>query len=114
MNAQVKEIENKTMEKANSYNLMVNSTLVMGVVNITPDSFYDGGKYNSTEGAIERAEILIAEGADIIDLGAASTRPGAEDIGPDEELKRLLPVLDYLLNHHKVPVSIDTFHSSVA
>jgi dihydropteroate synthase len=114
MSAQAKEIENTAMQKAVSYQLMVNSSLVMGVVNITSDSFYDGGMYNSTEGAIKRAEQLIAEGADIIDLGAASTRPGAEDIGPEEELKKSLPVLDYLVNHHKVPVSIDTFHSSVA
>ncbi len=114
MSAQAKEIENKALHKAISYQLMTNSSFLMGVVNITPDSFYDGGMYNSTEGAIKRAEQLIAQGADIIDLGAASTRPGAEDIGPDEELKRLLPVLDYLVNNHKVPVSIDTFHSSVA
>lgn len=87
----------------------------MGVVNITPDSFYDGGRYISVEAAIERSEQLIAEGADIIDLGAASTRPGAEDVSPEEELKRLLPVVEYLVKNHKdIPISIDTFHSSVA
>ncbi|HTB32219.1 MAG TPA: dihydropteroate synthase [Bacteroidia bacterium] len=87
----------------------------MGIVNITPDSFYDGGRYISQGDAIEHAEQIIAEGADIIDLGAASTRPGAEDVGAEEELKRLLPVLDHLVKYHSnVPVSIDTFHSRVA
>lgn len=88
---------------------------VMGIVNITPDSFYDGGKYFSADAAIQHAELLIAEGADIIDLGAASTRPGAEVISPEEELKRVLPVLKQLrINYPDLPVSIDTYHSAVA
>src|ERR1700677_4802221 len=95
--------------------LSLDSPLVMGIINITPDSFYDGGKYISHNSAIERAEQLIAEGADIIDLGAASTRPGAEYVSQEEELKRFLPVLEYLVkNHEKIPVSIDTFHSLVS
>jgi len=95
--------------------LSLESPLVMGVINITPDSFYDGGKYISAQKAIEQAEKLLAEGADMLDLGAASTRPGAEDVSPDEELKRLLPILEYLVKKHSdVPVSIDTFHALVA
>ncbi|HTA83508.1 MAG TPA: dihydropteroate synthase [Bacteroidia bacterium] len=87
----------------------------MGIINITPDSFYDGGKYISTEDAIEQAEKLLLEGADIIDLGAASTRPGAELISPEDELKRLLPVLDAIvIKHPNAIISIDTFHSEVA
>ncbi|HXB14088.1 MAG TPA: dihydropteroate synthase [Bacteroidia bacterium] len=92
-----------------------NSTRVMGVVNITPDSFYDGGKYATTELAIKQAEKLIAEGADILDLGACSTRPNAIDIGAKEEMKRLLPVLDNLVkNHPDVIISVDTYRAEVA
>ena len=112
-----KAIENTTtkLKFKQNISLSLDSPLVMGIVNITPDSFYDGGKYISQQAAIERSEQLINEGADIIDLGAASTRPGAEDVTPEEELKRLLPVLEHLVKHHsKIPISIDTFHSLVA
>lgn len=117
MNSPANEIAKKSakLEFKNGLSLSFESPLVMGIVNITPDSFYDGGKYFSEQDAIKRSEQLISEGADIIDLGAASTRPGAENISPDEELKRLLPVLEYLVKHHNnVPISIDTFHSSMA
>lgn len=111
------EIENtvKALEFKQGMHLSLDSPLVMGIINITPDSFYDGGRYISQQAAIERSEQLITEGTDLIDLGAASTRPGAEDVTPHEELERLVPVLDYLVKHHpKTPVSIDTFHASVA
>lgn len=117
MNTKIKPIENspKRLDLKQGKSLSLDSPLVMGIVNITPDSFYDGGRYISQQAAIERSEQLIAEGADIIDLGAASTRPGAEDVSPGEELKRLLPVLEHLIKHHSnIPVSIDTFHSTVA
>ena len=117
MNTNIKEIENTVsgLDFKQGVHLSFDTPLVMGIINITPDSFYDGGRYISQQAAIERSEQLIAEGADIIDLGAASTRPGAEDVTPDEELKRLLPVLEHLVKHHSnIPVSIDTFHSSVA
>ncbi len=105
----------ETTQVANLYQSMTNSVLVMGIVNITPDSFYDGGKYFSHQEAIAQLEKLIAEGADIIDLGAASSKPGAENIGADAELERLIPVLEYLVNKHKnIPASIDTYHSKVA
>jgi dihydropteroate synthase len=113
----IREIENSVaaLRFVNGVTLSLESPLVMGIINITPDSFYDGGKYISSHAAIERSEQLIAQGADMLDLGAASTRPGAEDVTPEEELKRLLPVLEYLVkNHPNIPVSIDTFHASVA
>jgi len=92
-----------------------NSTRVMGVVNITPDSFYDGGKYATTDDAIKQAEKLITEGADILDLGACSTRPNAIDIGAKEETKRLFPVLDNIVrNHPDVIISVDTYRAEVA
>lgn len=117
MNTTTKQTENTAtgLKFKQAKYLSLDSPLVMGVINITPDSFYDGGRYVSQQAAIERLEQLITEGADIIDLGAASTRPGAEYVSPDEELKRLLPVLEYLVkNHSTIPVSIDTFHASVA
>ena len=99
----------------NGITLSLESPLVMGIINITPDSFYDGGRYMLHDAAIELSEKLIAEGADMLDLGAASTRPGAENVAPEEELKRLLPVLEHIVkNHPGIPVSIDTFHASVA
>ncbi|WP_041391115.1 dihydropteroate synthase [Prochlorococcus marinus] len=87
----------------------------MAIINITPDSFSDGGKYLIEEEALKRALMSIKDGADVIDLGAQSTRPGANIISPDEELKRLLPILKSIRS--KLPnsiISVDTFHSSVA
>jgi len=99
----------------NGQQLSFDSPLIMGVVNITPDSFYDGGKYISTDEAIKQAEKILAEGADILDLGACSTRPNAIDIGDEEELKRLLPVLKHIVkNHPKAIVSVDTYRHNVA
>src|SRR5689334_10018768 len=74
--------------------------LLMGIVNVTPDSFSDGGKYFSPADAVEQAERLIAEGADLIDLGGESTRPGAPGVGAEEEWRRLLPVLIALRKSH--------------
>lgn len=89
--------------------------LVMGILNITPDSFYDGGKNNSIEEALIKAEQVIADGADIIDIGGYSTRPGAADISEQEELNRVIPVIENIIQ--KFPdaiISIDTFRSIVA
>ncbi|KAF8724376.1 hypothetical protein HU200_021408 [Digitaria exilis] len=92
-------------------------TLVMGVLNLTPDSFSDGGKFQHVEAAISQAKLLISEGADIIDIGAQSTRPFAKRLSPHEELERLVPVLDVIT---KIPemegklLSVDTFHAEVA
>ncbi|MBX3616625.1 dihydropteroate synthase [Nitrosomonas sp.] len=79
----------------------------MGVVNITPDSFSDGGLYFSTQQAIAHANYLISEGADILDIGGESTRPGSQQVDVDEELKRIMPVLEALANTD-IPISVDT------
>lgn len=82
--------------------------LVMGVLNVTPDSFSDGGAFISREAALEQARRLVAQGADIIDLGGESTRPGAEPVSVAEELERVLPVLEAITGEFEVPVSVDT------
>jgi len=84
---------------------------VMGVVNVTPDSFSDGGRFRTVEGAIRHARRLAAEGAAIVDVGGESTRPGADPVPADEELRRVVPVLEGLAG---IPVSIDTSKASVA
>jgi dihydropteroate synthase len=89
-------------------------TLVMGVLNVTPDSFSDGGKFFSPQQAIQHALALEKAGADILDIGAESTRPGSAEISVVEELRRLLPVLQALRGKIKIPISIDTRKSSVA
>ena len=86
----------------------------MGIVNITPDSFSDGGKYFDDENALNHALKLIEEGADIIDLGAQSTRPGYNEISPEEEWQRLAPVLKNLRKKTDILISIDTYFPSVA
>lgn len=88
--------------------------LIMGILNLTPDSFFDGGAHNSVEKALKHTEKLIEDGADIIDLGAVSTRPGADNVDSDIELQRMLPVLKLLINEFpKTVFSIDTFRSEV-
>src|ERR687895_2522144 len=89
-------------------------TLVMGVLNVTPDSFSDGGKFSSIERALARAEQMIAEGADIIDIGGESTRPGAAIISVEEEMRRVVPVIERLAKVTTVPLSIDTTKEAVA
>jgi len=89
--------------------------IVMGIINITPDSFYDGGKNRSIRDIIVHAGRLLDEGATIIDIGAASTRPGAKFIAPDEEKKRLLPALEAILrNYPSAIISVDTYNSETA
>ncbi|MBN1140739.1 MAG: dihydropteroate synthase [Deltaproteobacteria bacterium] len=87
---------------------------IMGILNVTPDSFYDGGRFRSIDGAVARARQMAAEGADIIDLGGESTRPGAPAVTAAEELERVLPVLARLREELKIPLSIDTWKSEVA
>ena len=86
---------------------------VMGIVNVTPDSFSDGGKYASVDLAVEHALQLIAEGADILDIGGESTRPGAAPVGLEEELRRVIPVIEALSKVTAVPISIDTYKPEV-
>ena len=85
----------------------------MGIVNVTPDSFSDGGKFSSTDLAVEHGLKLIAEGADILDIGGESTRPGAAVVSLDEELKRVIPVIEALSKTCNVPISIDTYKPEV-
>jgi dihydropteroate synthase len=89
-------------------------TLIMGVLNVTPDSFSDGGEFFSRDKAIAHAQRMIAEGADIIDVGGESTRPGSEFISDDEEMRRVIPVIEQLSSASSVPISIDTTKASVA
>jgi dihydropteroate synthase len=88
--------------------------LVMGILNVTPDSFSDGGRYLDSNAAIERAEEIIEQGADIIDIGGESSRPGAEPVPPEQELERVLPVIAAIRRHSDIPISIDTVKSIVA
>src|ERR1700719_1922759 len=94
--------------------LLGERTLLMGVVNVTPDSFSDGGKYADPDRAFARAVELEEEGADIIDVGAESTRPGSVRVSEAEELRRLVPVLKRLRNKLTVPICVDTYKSRVA
>ena len=89
-------------------------TLVMGVLNVTPDSFSDGGEFLSPDRAVAHAEQMIDEGADIIDVGGESTRPGSEFVSEQQEIDRVIPVIEQLLSNISIPVSIDTTKSSVA
>jgi dihydropteroate synthase len=89
-------------------------TLIMGVLNVTPDSFSDGGKYDDPDRAFARAVELEEQGADIIDIGAESTRPGSTRISEAEELRRLIPILKRLRGKTTVPISVDTYKAAVA
>lgn len=89
-------------------------TYVMGILNVTPDSFSDGGKYNTMEQALHRAEVMITQGADILDIGGESTRPGYTQISEAEEIERTAGVIERLKREFSIPVSIDTYKASVA
>jgi dihydropteroate synthase len=89
-------------------------TLIMGVLNVTPDSFSDGGVFFETAQAVERAWRIAEEGADILDIGGESTRPGSSGVSAEEELRRVVPVLDALAGKYPLPISIDTSKSEVA
>lgn len=88
--------------------------LVMGILNVTPDSFSDGGRYADISAALQRADEMIAEGADVIDIGGESTRPGSKRVSADEEISRVVPVIEAISKRLDVPVSIDTSKSAVA
>src|SRR5438128_7704970 len=88
--------------------------LIMGVLNVTPDSFSDGGKFLTTEKAVEHGMQMAAEGADLIDVGGESTRPGAEPVAAEEELHRVIPVIEKLRPKIHIPISIDTSKAQVA
>src|SRR5262249_42588600 len=88
--------------------------LVMGVLNVTPDSFSDGGRYFSLTAAVAQAGQMIDEGADVIDIGGESTRPGSESVSEEEELRRIIPVIERLAAKNSPPISVDTTKSLVA
>ncbi len=101
--------------KLNSRTLVLGErTLVMGVLNVTPDSFSDGGKFLQPESAIEQAFAIERAGADLLDIGGESTRPGSVETSASEELDRILPVLEALRGRLKIPISVDTRRASVA
>jgi len=89
-------------------------THIMGILNVTPDSFSDGGKYADTKHAVDRALRMVDEGADIIDIGGESSRPGSDPVSVDEELRRVIPVIEELSDKTLIPISIDTYKSEVA
>lgn len=89
-------------------------TLVMGILNVTPDSFSDGGRYEAVERAAEHARRMEAEGADIIDIGGESTRPGSEPVPLEEELRRILPAIRAVREAVKLPISVDTYKAEAA
>lgn len=94
--------------------LLGERTLVMGILNVTPDSFSDGGSFSDPGRAVEHAQAMVEEGADVIDLGGESTRPGYRPVEAEEELRRLMPVLNRLVDKLTVPVSVDTSKAAVA
>jgi dihydropteroate synthase len=96
-----------------SYDLTAR-TYVMGVLNVTPDSFSDGGAYATTEAAVRRGREIAEEGADFIDVGGESTRPGSDPVEPEEELRRILPVIRRLAAEIRIPLSVDTYKPAVA
>lgn len=94
--------------------LLKNRPLIMGILNVTPDSFFDGGKYVNTESAIKRGLEMIEEGADIIDVGGESTRPFSEPVSTEDELKRVIPVIEGIRSRSDILISIDTYKARVA
>ena len=89
-------------------------TYIMGILNVTPDSFSDGGKFNEFEAALVQARKLIEDGADIIDIGGESTRPGAEYVSEEEEIKRVVTIIEAIKSELDVIISIDTYKSKTA
>ncbi|MFD2444284.1 dihydropteroate synthase [Bacillus sp. CGMCC 1.16607] len=103
------------MIKCGSYQLdYQQKTLIMGILNATPDSFSDGGRFNQVEYAVEHARRLVADGADMIDVGGESTRPGSALVSLEEELERVIPVIKAISEEVNVPISIDTYKAEVA
>lgn len=102
-----------TIFTCGKYTLDLSRPHVMGIVNVTPDSFSDGGKFDTTEKAVEHALALVAEGADILDIGGESTRPGATPVSLEDELNRVVPVIEQLSKVAGVPLSIDTYKPEV-
>lgn len=107
-------MQKKSMQIGSRTFHVADSTYIMGILNVTPDSFSDGGKYNHTDAALRQTERMIAEGADIIDVGGESTRPGYQKITDAEEIERTAGVIELIKSKFNIPVSIDTYKSKVA
>ena len=99
--------------RCGKFSLDLSTPVVMGILNVTPDSFSDGGRFRDAEAAIEHALSLVAQGAGIIDIGGESTRPGARDVSEEEEIRRVVPVIEALAARIPVPISIDTSKAGV-
>ena len=93
---------------------MGKKTLIMGILNLTPDSFSDGGRYNDKDAAVDRCAVMIREGADCIDIGGEATGPNSVPVSAEEELERIMPSLEAIRNRFDIPLSVDTFKSEVA
>ena len=96
-----------------NFNLEEDKRYVMGILNVTPDSFFDGGKYTTLDKVMVRVDEMIAEGVDIIDIGGESSRPGSDRISIQEELDRILPVVSKIRDNYDIPISIDSMKSDV-
>lgn len=107
------ELQPLDIFQCGKYSLQLNRPYVMGIVNVTPDSFSDGGEFDSVDRAVAHALKLVDEGADILDIGGESTRPGAKIVPLEEELRRVIPVIEALVKVVKVPISIDTYKTEV-
>lgn len=91
-----------------------NKTYLMGILNVTPDSFSDGGRFQQMDAALRRAEQMMEEGADLLDIGGESTRPGYELLADDEEIERVVPVIEKIKSEFNIPISLDTYKEKVA
>ena len=102
------------MQIGNRFFNVKHHTYVMGIMNLTPDSFSDGGQYNQMDQSLKHAEKLIGEGADLLDIGGESTRPGHTQISVEEEIERIAPVIENIKSEFEIPLSVDTYKSPVA
>tara|TARA_B100000929_G_C15460633_1_gene404357 strand:- start:128 stop:961 length:834 start_codon:yes stop_codon:yes gene_type:complete len=100
-------------KKLMSFSINSNKTYIMGILNITPDSFYDGGEYYNVEDIMPKVNNMINGGADILDIGAESSRPGSKRISTQEEIDRIVPIIEVIRSNTNIPISIDTMKSEV-
>ncbi len=107
-------MKNNSMKIGTKDFALKNKTYVMGILNVTPDSFSDGGRYNQLDAALKHAQQMILEGADVIDVGGESTRPGFIQVSDEEEIERTVPVIKKIRQNFDIPISIDTYKSAVA
>jgi len=113
--SQEREVQNQPILRCGEYTFnFTERTYIMGILNITPDSFSDGGKFLNRDRALDHAQRMIEEGADIIDVGGESTRPGTQPVSLEEELRRVIPLIEKLTSQVEVPISIDTTKAGIA